>query len=300
MADRLVKPLLVRCQARSGSTWLMRCLSQLDGIAVALHPPCEVRYAQYLAAAFDVMTGKADLDESSRPNFFHRDKGDKWIGRNPFNRRLAKGYQKYFGSAYREAFREFFVQQVEGFYEQVARTNGVVCSWFCEKVLYISQKSWQQDADEIFALYPDGVHAVYLVRDPRDIFCSNQAFFRRGEASDTNALRAAMRGLSRHTDAMADSYRKNRREKKLIVRYEQMVENPVATLGEVSAWLGIDHPRPALEDAARYARNQRSRGHRTTRSAKASVGRWQDELTDDLVRQANRSFAKYRSTFGYD
>ena len=299
MPDRAMQPLLARCQARSGSTLLLRCLSQLDGIAIALHPPCEVRYAQYMAAAFDVMTGHADLDESSRPNFFHLDKGEKWIGRNPFNRRMTHGYHKHFGEQYKAEFREFFIRRIERFYADVARINNVSGSYFCEKVFYISRKGWEQDADEIFHLYPDGIRAIYLVRDPRDIFCSNQAFFHSGAAPDDRALEAAMRGLGRHTDAMADAYRRNRGEEKLIVRYEEMIEDPVATLGEVSAWLGLDSRRKSLENAARFGRKQKSRQHRTARSVEASVGRWQDELTEDLARHANRCFANYRKTFGY-
>jgi len=70
MTERRLKPLIIRCQARSGSTFLMRCLSALNGIAIARHPPCEVRYEQYMSAAFGVLTAAADHKDSSRPNFF--------------------------------------------------------------------------------------------------------------------------------------------------------------------------------------------------------------------------------------
>lgn len=296
--DRL-KPLVVRCQARSGSTFLMRCLSQLDGIAVALHPPCEVRYAQYMSATFDVVTGEADHEDSSRPNFFHREKGEKWIGRNPFNRRLSRGYHQYFDNDYAEDFRRFFDQKVQGFYQLVAQTNKVSAEYFCEKTFYISQKGAQQDPDVIFKLYPHGVSAIYLVRDPRDIFCSNRAFFH-SEVEQTEEMRKkAMTGLSRHMDAMAESYRKSENERKCIVRYEDLMREPEPVLAEVADFLGLEAQPGNLKSALAFARNAGSSRHKTSVNPAASVGRWRAELSEGMQAHAAKYFAKYCKTFGY-
>lgn len=298
MNNEVLKPLLVRCQARSGSTFLMRCLSQLDGIAVALHPPCEVRYAQYMSAAFGVLTGEADHEDSSRPNFFHRDKGEKWIGRNPFNRRLSKGYHRYFDDDYAADFRRFFNDKVQGFYRLVAKKNKVSAEYFCEKAFYISQKGAQQDPDAIFGLYPRGVSSIYLVRDPRDIFCSNRAFFHSGDEQTEETRRKAMTGLSRHMDAMAASYTENADEHKCIVRYEDLMQEPEPVLAGIVDFLGLEAQPGNLKSAVAFARKASSSRHRTSANPAASVGRWKVELSEDMQAHAAKCFARYCKTFG--
>lgn len=294
-----LRPLIVRCQARSGSTFLMRCLSALDGIAIARHPPCEVRYAQYMSAAFGVLTAAADHEDSSRPNFFHRDKGEGWIGKNPFNRRLSKGYHKSFGDKYIADFQQFFDEKVQDFYQIVARKNKVVAEYFCEKALYINQHDAHQDPDVIFNLYPRGVRSIYLVRDPRDIFCSNRAFFHTGPGPAEQQLRNALDRLAQHTDAMAESYKKSRKESKCIVRYENLMREPEEALAEVVDFLDIDAQPDNLEFALEFAQKAWSRRHKTSSSSSASIGRWKTELPERTQVHATRCFSKYRKVFGY-
>jgi len=294
-----LQPLIVRCQARSGSTFLMRCLSQIDGIAVALHPPCEVRYAQYMSAAFDVLTSAADHEGSSRPNFFHREKGEGWIGKNPFNRRLSRRYHKYFDDEYTADFRRFFHDKVRGFYQLVARKNKVSAKYFCEKALYISQTDAQQDPDVIFRLYPRDVSSIYLVRDPRDIFCSNRAFFHSGSTPSRKQWKDAMGRLAKHTDAMASSYKKNRIENKYVVRYEDLMRGPEPVLSEIFDFLGLEVEPDNVKSALAFARKARLRRHKTATSPVASIGRWQAELPDEMKEHATRCFSKYCKTFGY-
>ena len=62
----------------------------------------------------------------------------------------------------------------------------MAAEYFCEKALYIKQYDAHQDPDVIFNLYPRGVRSIYLVRDPRDIFCSNRAFFHTGPGRRSN------------------------------------------------------------------------------------------------------------------
>lgn len=299
MGDAALSPLIVRCQARSGSTFFMRCLSQIDGIAVALHPPCEVRYAQYMSAAYDVLTGKADHESSSRPNFFHRDKGEEWIGRNPFNRRLSRGYHKYFGDEYLAEFRHFFNERVQGFYQLVARKNKVTADYFCEKAMYINQYDANQDPDVIFKLYPREVRSIYLVRDPRDIFCSNRAFFHTDSGPTEQHLRSAMKRLEKHTNAMAESYIKNRNEGKCVVRYEDLMREPESALAVVVDFLGLDVPPRNLTLALEFARKARLRRHKTSTTPTASIGRWKTDLSRDMQKYAAKCFSRYGKVFGY-
>lgn len=277
----------------------MRCLSALDGIAIARHPPCEVRYAQYMSAAFGVLTAAADHEDSSRPNFFHRDKGEGWIGKNPFNRRLSKGYHKYFGDKYVADFRQFFDEKVQDFYQLVARTNNVAAEYFCEKAFYINQYDAQQDPDVIFKLYPLGVRSIYLVRDPRDIFCSNRAFFHTGSEPTEQHLRNALDRLAQHTDAMARSYKNNRKESKCIVRYEDLMREPEDALVGVVDFLDIDAQPDKLKSALEFAQNAGSRRHKTSSSPTASIGRWKTELPECMQEHATQRFSKYREVFGY-
>lgn len=300
MVETRLKPLMVKGLARSGSTFLMNCLSQLDGIAVALQQPCEVRYAQYLASVCELLTAPADLENSARPNFFHPDKRKNWIGRNPFNRRLKKGYAKYFDNDYDDSFRTFFMNKTDSFYRRVAAINGVNPKFLCEKALYITQGKLEQDPDVIHQLYRDDVSAIYLARDPRDVICSNRAFFHAGEDTDNKMWIRAIERLGTHADAMARAFRGNRRESRLVVRYEELMHEPAESLSGIAEWLELE-PNPGDLDAAiAFAAKSGPRKHKTSGSPSASIGRWQGELTDELICHSDHCFEKYRRTFGYD
>ena len=96
----MIKPIMVRTQARSGSTYLMQILSSLPDVVAAIQHPYEVRMAQYFAACYGTLSGTADHEDSSRPNFFNREKGEKWIGSNPFNNGAALSHNKWVKQKY--------------------------------------------------------------------------------------------------------------------------------------------------------------------------------------------------------
>jgi hypothetical protein len=128
---------------------------------------------------------------------------------------------------------------------------------------------------------------ILLFRDPRDTLCSILAYKERNPA-------AAFHGDSPSTD---DAYlRRLRRSFRvrlwqakqspwaMIVRYEDLVRNPVTTLEAILTHVGLDPSAEAiaqmLEGTA--ADHERLADHRTSDTAERSIGRWRRDMDASL------------------
>jgi hypothetical protein len=88
-------------------------------------------------------------------------------------------------------------------------------------------------------------------------------------------------------------------DRAVLVRYEQLMEDPRATLGTLFAALGLaqiwlETPVTEQPDAA-----ERMSFHRTTDSAADSIGRWQRDLDPGLAALANERLGGALRAFGY-
>ncbi|HEX5588459.1 MAG TPA: sulfotransferase, partial [Acidimicrobiia bacterium] len=137
-------------------------------------------------------------------------------------------------------------------------------------------------ADRVFAEYPDA-RIVHMVRDPRDRYASvrrrhGQDLSRVGAATGRwrSSMRAARRNLRRHPGRY------------LVVRYEDIVDDPEATMQRVCRFAGLDYTPAML--AMTGAPDHRDTGGNSSFgdvevqsiSAKA-VGRYRSVLTQGEI-----------------
>ena len=146
---------------------------------------------------------------------------------------------------------------------------------------------------------------LFLVRDFRDMFASMRAYnlrkgygdFGRAAAADDRAWIATLRqGLQ----ALLDAWRE-RGTPATLVRYEDLVRQPEAALPPLLSTLGLAASPEAIARMLSSAVPDAPdlRGHGTTASPDASIGRWQADLPPELQQVVNAEFGELLTAFGY-
>jgi hypothetical protein len=94
----------------------------------------------------------------------------------------------------------------------------------------------------------------------------------------------------------------SRREHAHLVRYEDLARNPEETLESLLAYLELDASPEVISGLLGNASEQRAapRGHMTSESPEASIGRWKQERDEAFRRVCDESFADALNTFGYE
>lgn len=292
----MIKPILLRTQARSGSTYLMQLLSNFPNIVITKVHPYEIRIAQYYAACYETLSGTADHEHSSRPNFFHRDKGVKWIGTNPFNNNGKMRHQAWIQNEYNPSLKKFFIQTIEDYYRQEAtqqkKQNPL---FFCEKSFYINRGPDWQNANVMNVLRQDLVN-LFLVRDPLDILVSQIAFFGKDQQFSEKSMKQVVINLAKHMNQMVADYRKN---PSYIIYYENLINNPGETLFKLSQTLQLDYDIEFLEKIIKDVSDNTEKKHITSKSSLDSIKRWEKELPIEIILFAQKEMKEYIDTFHY-
>ncbi len=186
--------------------------------------------------------------------------------------------------------------------EQFYRLDGIGkpgAIFFAEKDPYCTSH------EVLAALYPAAVR-VFLIRDPRDVLCSMQAINR--QRGWDGFGREYCSSDSEHVDDVARRWlalyalRQREGARAIVLRYEDMVTDPAATLRNVFAGLGLDAaPRLIAEIVRRASAPDVLRaGHATTASPFASLGRWRRDLAESHRRQLEAQVAPVLAAYGYD
>jgi hypothetical protein len=245
--------LLSLINGRCGSTLTMQLLATSDAIAFDRQPPYENNYLGYLnrlaghiALPAGLTVGDGGALSRGEVEFAAALPFDTSVDRPDLSRRMLRGMWREFSAFRRES-------------EPAARL------W--------AEKYGRQAIPEV--LPPARV--LMLVRDPRDMWCSIDAFDRRrgfygfGRAADESRQTF----LQRHLDSVQE-YAKRRYpagSSVLLVRYEDMVLDLEAQARRIGAWLGVQ-----LSAAAVQAQSAAFRDHMTSSDPSASVARWRSEL----------------------
>ena len=186
-------------------------------------------------------------------------------------------------------------------YAEVARRHGI------RRPRYFVEKAWPDHStiNTMQELYP-GLRELVLVRDFRDIVCSITAF---------NAKRGfpSFGQEAPHTDAGLISLLRDqavdlltgfeaRRDRALIVRYEDLILEPEKTLGAIFSFLDIRSTSACVEqtlDSARRWLPEVQRDHQTSPTVMASIGRWATDLPAELRDTSETDFGDLLTAFGY-
>jgi hypothetical protein len=235
------------------------------------------------------------------------------VGANPFHDERVyeqPPLESWFGRAYVERLATFSKRSIEDWYLTLARTQEQPDAvYFAEKHLwpnYLPVLTWE--------LYPRAKE-LFLVRDFRDMARSIMAFdekrgftgFGRPEgASDEDYLRGELRLMARD---LQQSWQ-TRRDRAHLVRYEDLVLDPAASLTSMLEYLELDASPATVEAVLAHGAEDVLRlpgssheptevqAHRTVRDPRETIGRWRRE-DGSVTALADEVFGEALAEFGY-
>ena len=287
-------PLMVTAVGRSGSTLLMGLLGAHAQIGVIAKYPYETTIARaVIRATMDDVRGCSRVyachDDLIRAHKLPTLAGDAACA--SLERRLQRIAIEA-GAAAVEAMKA----RVDAYYRALCPRIAVP-AYFAEKNLAPQSFLW-----DVYA----GAREIFLVRDFRDMLASSLAFnAKRGWAAFGRAEVDSDEAYAYHRARMSRGWVlepwRNRREVAHLIKYEDLVSNPDATITGILAYLGLD---AAAEAVQRLRASSTSivgnlNHHCTSEDVGASIGRWRTDLTPSVRVAAQEAFAELLSEFGY-
>src|SRR5215212_3129094 len=301
-APRL-QPLLVTSLGRMGTTLLMRLLAAHPGVVAYDRPPYEARGGKYWLHVLKTLAAPADASKRvGAPMEFHLE--TLAAGGNPFYSAAFAAWpevEAWSGSTYIADLAAFCQRSIDGWYLATAAAQGEA-----EDALHFFAEKHFPDAYPrlMRELYPDA-RELFLVRDFRDMVASMRAynarkgfgdFGRETAQSDADWLADLRRGVV----ALRDAWRE-RGDPSNLVRYEELVRDPKATLPPLLTALGLETTPETVTHliAAAVSDVPELRGHGTAGSPGASIGRWRHDLSPELQAAVAETFGDLLQEFGY-
>jgi len=278
--------------SRSGSTWLLRMLRELDGVIGIDDPHIGHHLGVWrpVALAWGTATERPELNDlrelkRDKPDYFFSDRyRDTWL----------------------PALRELILAR---FGAQVADESG---GRDAEASLVVKEPG-SHAATMLFEAFPDS-RLIFLLRDGRDVVDSWLDAYSSGSwAIEEGAFPVAREGRlaliewlssvwAYRTRVVADAFAERGADRRVLVRYERLLADPAGDLARIAAMLGVDADRASLEDvASRHDYEEvppRVRGAgREIRAA--SPGGWRHNLSRDEQRAMHEIMGAELRTFGY-
>lgn len=267
-------PIMLSAHGRSGTTLTMKALSTHPEIVTSRVHPYELHVAQHLVESL-----RSSLDYE----FAY----------------LIEPWNAFLGREFVQNAAAFCVEQIDGYYDRVARVNGQEAArFFIEKFNEVGSQAW------FHTLYPQTAKEIFLVRDYRDVFASILAVNAKRESWQFVERRESDRETAlgwRRPQLLLEAWRK-RRSRTLLVRYEDLVLAPEQTLTRIFEYLGVDASPSVVRTVATEAvvPTSRTRAHMTTGSLAASIGRWKHDLQRDVQSALHDTVGEALLEFGYE
>jgi hypothetical protein len=286
-----------------GTTVLMRMLAAHPGVVVYDRPPYEVRAGKYWVHLLKTLAAPTDASKRiGAPMEFHLE--PLAAGGNPFYSASFAAWpevEAWSGSTYVEELAAFCQRSIDGWYLATAAAQGQAI----EPLVYFAEKHFPDAYPRLMRdLYP-AARELFLVRDFRDMIASMRAynarkgfgdFGRESAQSDATWLAELHRGVI----ALRDAWRE-RGDTTSLVRYEDLVRTPDVMLPPLLASLGLDAAPEIVSRLITAVQPDAPelRGHGTSASPHASIGRWQHDLPPELLAAVEETFDDLLQEFGY-
>jgi hypothetical protein len=301
-APRL-QPLMVNSLGRTGTTLLMRMLAAHPAVVAYARPPYEARGAKYWLHVFRVLSAPTDSRKRvGAPMEFHLEA--LAAGGNPFYSGSFAAWpevEAWSGSAYVADLAAFCQRSIDGWYLAAAAAQ----SQATESLVYFAEKHFPDVYPRLMReLYP-AAREIFLVRDFRDMVASMIAYNERRGFDDFGRSKAgsdkAWLDYLHQTFLVLHNAWRDRGDPESLVRYEDLVRDPMHALPPILAYLGLDADQDTVVHLITAASPDSAelRGHGTTASPDASIGRWRQDLPPALQAATQETFGDLLKAFGY-
>ncbi len=289
---------------RSGSTIMLAYLACHPDIVVWEPFELEAWYIPYHARLFETLTnprqwmapvGAKDMLALEQPGWLGE------LGAPP----LAHWAQypaaaEWFAGGYVERMYRAQMDALQQWYSTVARRGGTL------RARMMFEKMTPPTHGVSRRVIP-GLHAIFLVRDPRDVYASIRAFdHKRGYRAFGRERFESEEAYIRHVLAgsmeMLRQEWERHKDRALLMRYEDLITDPRTELARVFRHLGLDAKRRTVDKVIEdtHAMNPAAQArHRTASTPRDSIQRFRSELEPEVIALCDEVFARSLAAFGY-
>jgi hypothetical protein len=280
--------------SRSGSTWLLRMLSELDRVV----PIDDPHLGHHLGVWRPIPLAWATAREPPR------------LGTLADYKRQKRSY--LFSDQFRDVWMPKLRELIAARFEAQAAEDLAEAGGIDDPVVVVKEPG-SHAADTIMELFPES-SLIFLLRDGRDVVDSWLDAYRDGtwateegaypldEAGRPALIRWQSSVWLHRTEVVQQTYARTDPSRRVLIRYEEMREHPVDALRAISALLGIEVGRERLEAIA--AANEYSRVPQSAKGAghevrQAKPGGWADHMTPEEIRDMHEILEPKLRELGY-
>jgi hypothetical protein len=225
--------------SRSGSTWLLRMLSGLDGVV----PIDDPHVGHHLGVWRPIPLAWATASERPQLRTLEKFKGEQR------DYLLSERYRDTWVPAWRDLIRARYEPQIA----EDAEARGI------EDPLVVVKEPAAHAADLLVEMFPSS-RVIFLLRDGRDVVDSWLDAYSDGAwAMQEGAYPLSDRGRIpfirwqaevwlHRTETMQRVFNEHDRDRRALLRYEEMREDPTAALNEICPMLGIECSTKLMEE----------------------------------------------------
>jgi Sulfotransferase family len=280
--------------SRSGSTWLLRMLSELERVIPIDDPHIGHHLGVWRPIPLAWATAK-DPPKLGTLADFKRKKRDYLF---------SDRYRNTWMPQLRELISARFEAQAE---QDIAAAGGI------DDPIVVVKEPGSHAADTIMDLFPDS-SLIFLLRDGRDVVDSWLDAYKDGSwATDEGAYPlddtgrpALIRWQSsvwlHRTEVVQETYARTDPKRRVLIRYEEMRDQPVTALRRICEMLGIEATDDQLREIAgthSYSRVPEADKGAGREIRKAEPGGWAKHMSREEILEMHGILAEKLSELGY-
>ena len=280
--------------SRSGSTWLLRMLSELERVIPVDDPHIGHHLGVWRPIPLAWATAKdppklgtlADFKRKKRDYLFSDRYRDTWVPQ------------------LRDLISARFEAQAA---QDIAAAGGI------DQPIVVVKEPGSHAADTIMDVFPQS-SLIFLLRDGRDVVDSWLDAYKDGSwATDEGAYPlddtgrpALIRWQSsvwlHRTEVVQETYARTEPMRRVLIRYEEMRSDPVAALERICSMLGIEASREQLDEIAgthSYSSVPKADKGAGREIRRAEPGGWTDHMTRQEIIEMHDILADKLDELGY-
>lgn len=280
--------------SRSGSTWLLRMLSELERVV----PIDDPHIGHHLGIWRPIPLAWATAKEPPK------------LGTLADYKRQKRDY--LFSDRYRDTWIPQLRDLISARFEAQAAQDIEEARGIDDPVVVVKEPG-SHAADTIMDLFPDSA-LIFLLRDGRDVVDSWLDAYRDGSwATDEGAYGlddAGRPALIRwqasvwlhRTEVVQETYARTDPDRRVLIRYEEMRDDPSAALEKICELLGIEASGEQLEAIAKaneFSRVPESRKGDGREIRRAEPGGWANHMSQEEILAMHEILADKLDELGY-